>query len=139
LASPQYGERFGRHWLDAARYADSNGFTVDGARSIWKFRDWVIGAINADMPFDEFTIEQLAGDLLPDATAEQVVATGFHRNTLTNEEGGTDPEQFRVESIIDRVNTTGSVFLGLTVGCAQCHAHKYDPISQREYYELFAL
>jgi hypothetical protein len=138
LDSPHHGERWGRHWLDQARYADSNGFTIDGPRSIWKYRDWVIGAINRDLPFDQFTIEQLAGDMLPDATTEQIVATGFHRNTLINQEGGTDPEQFRVESVVDRVNTTGAVFLGLTVGCAQCHTHKYDPISQREYYQLFA-
>jgi len=138
LASPHYGERWGRDWLDAARYADSNGFTRDQPRTIWKYRDWVIGAINANMPFDEFTIEQLAGDLLPQPTLDQLVATGFHRNTLINEEGGTDPEQFRVEAVVDRLNTTGTVFLGLTVGCAQCHDHKYDPISQREYYQLFA-
>lgn len=138
LSSPQYGERWGRHWLDLARYADSNGFTRDSGRSIWKYRDWVIDAINHDLPFDQFTIEQFAGDILPEATIKQRIATGFHRNTLFNEEGGTDPEQFRVESVVDRVNTTGIVFLGLTVGCAQCHEHKYDPISQREYYQLFA-
>jgi hypothetical protein len=139
LASPQYGERWGRHWLDAARYADSNGYTIDGPRNIWKYRDWVIEALNRDMPFDEFTILQLAGDILPGAGPEQVVATGFHRNTLINQEGGTDKEQFRVEAVVDRVATTGSVFLGLTLGCARCHEHKYDPISQREFYELFAL
>ncbi|HVX64398.1 MAG TPA: PSD1 and planctomycete cytochrome C domain-containing protein [Pirellulales bacterium] len=139
LASPHYGERWARHWLDQARYADSNGYTIDGGRSIWKYRDWVIEAINRDMPFDEFTIEQLAGDMLPDATLDQVIATGFHRNTLKNEEGGTDQEQFRVEAVADRVNTTGSVFLGLTLGCARCHDHKYDPVSQREFYQLFAL
>ncbi|HET6328498.1 MAG TPA: DUF1549 and DUF1553 domain-containing protein, partial [Planctomycetaceae bacterium] len=139
LASLAYGERWGRHWLDQARYADSNGFTIDSARPIWKYRDWVIEAINADLPFDRFAVEQLAGDLLPDHRPEQLVATGFHRNTLTNEEGGVDKEQFRVEAVIDRVNTTGTVFLGLTVGCAQCHQHKYDPISQRDYYNLFAI
>jgi mono/diheme cytochrome c family protein len=138
LQSPHYGERWGRHWLDLARYADSNGFNIDAPRSIWKYRDWVIDAINQDMPFDQFTIEQIAGDLLPHATREQVVATGFHRNTLINQEGGIDLEQFRVESVVDRVNTTGAVFLGLTVGCAQCHDHKFDPLSQREYYQLFA-
>ncbi len=138
LSSPHYGERWGRHWLDLARYADSNGFTRDFARSIWKYRDWVVDNVNRDLPFDEFTIEQFAGDMLPGATPEQRIATGFHRNTTINEEGGTDPEQFRVESVVDRVNTTGVVFLGLTVGCAQCHEHKYDPISQREYYQLFA-
>jgi mono/diheme cytochrome c family protein len=138
LASPHYGERWGRHWLDLARYADSNGFNIDAPRSIWKYRDWVIDALNRDLPFDQFTIEQIAGDLLPKARADQKIATGFHRNTLINQEGGIDVEQFRVESIVDRVNTTGSVFLGLTIGCAQCHDHKFDPISQREYYQLFA-
>jgi mono/diheme cytochrome c family protein len=139
LASPHYGERWGRHWLDLARYADSNGYTRDFGRQIWKYREWVIEAINANMPFDQFTIEQIAGDMLPEATEQQLVATGFHRNTLINEEGGTDAEQFRVEAVVDRVNTTGSVWLGLTVGCARCHSHKYDPISQVEYYQLFAL
>ena len=139
LASPAYGERWGRHWLDQARYADSNGFTIDSPRSIWKYRDWVISAINDDLPFDQFAIEQLAGDLLPKHTPEEVVATGFHRNTLVNEEGGVDKEQFRIEAVMDRVNTTGTVFLGLTVGCAQCHHHKFDPISQRDYYNLFAI
>ena len=139
LASPRFGERWGRHWLDIARYADSNGYTIDGPRSIWKYRDWVIDALNADMPFDQFTIEQLAGDLLPDATRSQIVATGFHRNTLINQEGGTDQEQFRVEAVADRVGTTGSVYLGLTLACARCHEHKYDPISQREFYQLFAV
>ncbi len=138
LASPQYGERWGRHWLDLARYADSNGFTIDGPRNIWKYRDWVIDAINRDLTFDQFTQEQLAGDLLPDPKNDQLIATGFHRNTLINQEGGTDQEQFRIEAVVDRINTTGSVWMGLTVGCAQCHQHKYDPISQREYYELFA-
>ncbi|MDA1159528.1 MAG: PSD1 and planctomycete cytochrome C domain-containing protein [Planctomycetota bacterium] len=139
LVSPRYGERWGRHWLDIARYADSNGFTIDGARSIWPYRDWVIKATNDDMPFDQFVIEQLAGDLLPKPTTDQVVATGFHRNTLINQEGGTDQEQFRVESVVDRVNTTGAAFLGLTVGCAQCHVHKYDPITQRDFYRLYAI
>ena len=139
LASPRYGERWGRHWLDAARYADSNGFTIDGGRTMWPYRDWVINAFNADMPFDQFTIEQLAGDLLPDPTTEQLVATGFHRNTLANQEGGTDDEQFRVESVVDRVNTTGAVWMGVTIGCAQCHEHKFDPFSQRDYYRLYAV
>ena len=138
LSSPHYGEQWGRHWLDVARYADSNGFTIDGPRSIWKYRDWVINAVNADLPFDQFVIEQLAGDLLPDATRDQIVASGFHRNTLINQEGGTNDEQFRVEAIVDRVSTTGTAFLGLTVGCAQCHQHKYDPISQKEFYQFFA-
>jgi mono/diheme cytochrome c family protein len=139
LASPHYGERWGRHWLDLARYADSNGYTRDFGRQIWKYREWVIDAINANLPFDQFTIEQIAGDMLPEATESQLVATGFHRNTLINEEGGTDQEQFRIEAVVDRVNTTGAVWLGLTVGCARCHSHKYDPISQVEYYQLFAL
>jgi mono/diheme cytochrome c family protein len=138
LASPHYGERWARHWLDLARYADSNGYSIDSPRSIWPYRDWVIGALNRDMPFDQFTIKQLAGDLLPGATLEDKIATGFHRNTQINEEGGVDKEQFRVESVVDRVNTTGSVWLGLTVGCCQCHNHKFDPLSQREYYQLFA-
>ncbi|MEZ6042847.1 MAG: PSD1 and planctomycete cytochrome C domain-containing protein [Planctomycetaceae bacterium] len=138
LASPHYGERWGRHWLDHARYADTHGYTVDGNRTIWPYRDWVIAAFNNDMPFDQFTIEQIAGDLLPEPTRSQLVATGFHRNTLVNQEGGTDAEQFRNEAVVDRVNTTGAVWLGLTVGCAQCHTHKYDPITQHEYYQLFA-
>jgi hypothetical protein len=139
LGSPHYGERWGRQWLDIARYADSNGYTIDGARSIWKYRDWVIEAFNRDLPFDQFTIEQLAGDMLPDATIEQKIATGFHRNTMVNEEGGTDKEQFRVEAVVDRVSTTGVAFMGLTLGCARCHDHKFDPISQREFYQLFAI
>ena len=139
LASPHYGERWGRHWLDAARYADSNGYTIDSGRSIWKYRDYVINALNADLPFDRFTIEQIAGDMLPEATLEQKIATGFHRNTLVNEEGGTDKEQFRVEAVVDRVSTVGTVWLGLTVGCARCHDHKYDPLSQREFYQLYSL
>src|SRR5262249_55063508 len=193
LASPHYGERWGRHWLDAARYADSNGFNIDAPRSIWKYRDWVIDALNRDMPFDQFTVEQIAGDMLPPPTSatseesaaalsalhpsplsplpssargegragdvrsegnqggtpsgesalekiqlDRLIATGFHRNTLINQEGGIDLEQFRVESVVDRVATTGAVFLGLTLGCAQCHDHKYDPISQREFYRFFA-
>jgi mono/diheme cytochrome c family protein len=138
LASPAYGERWGRHWLDLARYADSNGFTRDFGREMWKYREWVIAAANAGMPFDQFTIEQFAGDLLPDPTLDQLIATGFHRNTLTNDEGGTDQEQFRVDAVADRVDTTGVAYLGLTLGCARCHQHKYDPISQREYYQIFA-
>ncbi|WP_164102942.1 PSD1 and planctomycete cytochrome C domain-containing protein [Candidatus Laterigemmans baculatus] len=138
FANPHYGERWGRHWLDGARYADTNGYTVDSERSIWPYRDWVIDAINADQPFDQFTIEQLAGDLLPDATEAQRVATGFHRNTLVNQEGGSDREQFRNEAVVDRTNTTGAVWLGLTVGCAQCHTHKFDPLTHHEYYQLFA-
>jgi hypothetical protein len=138
LASPSYGERWARPWLDLARYADSNGYSIDAPRSIWSYREWVIDALNRDTPFDEFTIDQLAGDLRPKPTLAQLVATGFHRNTPINQEGGIDLEQFRVESIVDRVNTTATVWLGLTIGCAQCHDHKYDPIAQREFYELFA-
>jgi mono/diheme cytochrome c family protein len=139
LDSPRFGERFARHWLDKARYADSDGYEKDNPRpDAWRYRDWVIGAVNSDLPLDEFTIEQLAGDLLPQATPDQRLATAFHRQTLTNTEGGTDQEQFRVEAIFDRVATTGTVWLGLTVGCAQCHTHKYDPITHQEYYQLFA-
>jgi len=138
LANPHYGERWGRHWLDQARYADSNGYTIDSLRAMWPYRDWVIKALNDDMPFDEFTIEQLAGDLLPNPAKSQLIATAFHRNTLINEEGGTDKEQFRNEAVVDRVNTTGAVWLGLTIGCAQCHTHKFDPISHREFYQMFA-
>lgn len=138
LQSPAYGERWGRWWLDQARYADSNGYSVDAPRQIWKYRDWVISALNNDMPFNQFAVEQLAGDLLPDATISQQIATGFHRNTQINQEGGIDPEQFRIDSIFDRVATTGTVWLGLTIGCAQCHNHKFDPITQKEYYQFFA-
>ena len=138
LASPAYGEHWARKWLDLARYADTNGYEKDGSRTIWPFRDWVINALNADMPFDEFTIEQLAGDLLPNPTADQIIATAFHRNTMQNDEGGTDDEEFRVAAVIDRVNTTMQVWMATTMGCCQCHSHKYDPLSQREYYELFA-
>jgi hypothetical protein len=133
LASPHYGERWARRWLDLARYADTNGYEKDRARSIWPWRDWVIRSLNDDMPFDRFTVEQLAGDLVG-----APLATGFHRNTMINEEGGIDVEEFRFESIVDRVGTTGTVWLGLTVACAQCHSHKFDPITQREYYRLFA-
>ncbi|MBL9134016.1 MAG: PSD1 domain-containing protein [Verrucomicrobiaceae bacterium] len=138
LASKHHGERWGRWWLDQARYADSNGYSIDAPRQIWKFRDWVIDVLNKDMPFDQFTIEQLAGDLLPKATESQIIATGFHRNTQINQEGGIDKEQFRIDSVFDRVATTGTVWLGLSIGCAQCHDHKFDPIEQKEYYRLFA-
>ena len=139
LASPRYGEKWARFWLDLARYADSDGYEKDTGRPFaWRYRQWVVDALNADMPFDQFAIEQLAGDLLKNSNAEQKAATGFHRNTLTNKEGGVDQEQFRVEAVVDRANTTAKVFLGLTLGCAQCHDHKYDPISQREYYQFFA-
>jgi len=140
LDSPHFGERWARHWLDMARYADSDGYEKDNPRpDAYRWRDWVIDAINADMPFDEFTIQQLAGDLLPNATEQQRLATAFHRQTLTNTEGGTDQEQFRVEACFDRTETTGAIWLGLTVGCARCHSHKYDAITQREYYQLFAV
>ena len=139
LHSPHFGERWGRHWLDKARFADTNGYESDQTRTIWPFRDWVIQAINRDLSFDQFTVEQLAGDMLPNATAEQLLATAFHRNTMTNAEGGTDNEEFRVAAVVDRVNTTMQVWLGMTAGCAQCHDHKYDSITQRNYYELFAV
>lgn len=139
LKSPHFGERWGRHWLDMARYADSDGYEKDRPRyNAWKYRDWVIQAINNDMPFDQFTIEQIAGDQLEKPTPDQLLATAFHRQTLTNTEGGTDQEEFRVAAVFDRVETIGAVWLGLTVGCARCHSHKYDQISQREYYQLFA-
>jgi hypothetical protein len=138
LASPRYGERWARRWLDLARYADTNGYEKDRQRSIWPYRDWVIKALNADMPFDRFTIEQIAGDMLPQATLEQRVATGFHRNTMLNEEGGIDPLEYRFHAMVDRVATTGATWLGLTLACAQCHTHKFDPVSQREYYQFMA-
>jgi hypothetical protein len=138
LNSPHYGERWGRHWLDAARYADTDGFEKDKARHVWFYRDWVINAFNRDLPYDRFVIEQIAGDLLPGATQDQLIATGFLRNSMINEEGGVDPEQFRMESIFDRLDAIGKGVLGLTVQCAQCHSHKFDPISHEEYYRLFA-
>ncbi|QDV18800.1 Planctomycete cytochrome C [Gimesia panareensis] len=139
LDSPHYGERWARHWLDLARYADSDGYEKDSKRPhAWRWRTWVINALNSDMPFDQFSIEQLAGDLLPDPETSQLVATGFHRNTLINREGGTDPEEDRVKRTVDRTNTMGSVWLGMTVECGQCHTHKYDPLTQREYYRLYA-
>ena len=138
LQSPHYGERWGRHWLDMARYADSDGYSHDAGRSMWPYRDWVIDATNRDLSFDRFVVEQLAGDMLDGATLAQRIATGFHRNTQINTEGGVDKEQFRIDSIFDRIATTGEVMFGLTLGCAQCHDHKYDPISQIEYYRLFA-
>ncbi|HEY1173643.1 MAG TPA: PSD1 and planctomycete cytochrome C domain-containing protein [Verrucomicrobiae bacterium] len=138
LASPHYGERWARRWLDLARYADTNGYEKDRPRSIWPYRDWVINALNADMPFDEFTIEQIAGDMLPNATMDQLVATGFHRNTMLNEEGGIDPLEFRFYATVDRIATTGTTWLGLTIGCAQCHTHKYDPITHTEYYQMMS-
>lgn len=138
LASPHYGERWGRHWLDAARYADSDGFEKDKSRAMWLYRDWVVGALNRDLPYNQFITEQLAGDQLPGATQDQIVATGFLRNSMLNEEGGIDPEQFRMEAMFDRMDALGKSMLGLTIQCAQCHDHKYDPISQREYYQLMA-
>jgi len=138
LASPHYGERWGRHWLDVARYADSDGYTIDAPRQMWKYRDWVINALNRDMPFDQFVIEQIAGDMLANPSVDLLIATGFHRNTPSNYEGGIDFEQYRVEAVVDRVSTTGAAFLGLTLGCARCHDHKFDPVSQKEFYQLFA-
>ncbi|MBI1791732.1 MAG: DUF1549 domain-containing protein [Acidobacteria bacterium] len=138
LASPHYGERWARPWLDLARYADTNGYEKDRRRSIWKYRDWVIRAFNQDLPFDQFTVEQLAGDLLPNATPEQKIATGFHRNTMFNEEGGVDKEEAHWENLVDRVNTTGTVWLASTITCTQCHNHKYDPFTQKEFYQLMA-
>lgn len=138
LDDPAYGERWARMWLDLARYADSMGYGSDPLRTIWRYRDWVISAFNHNLPYDQFTIEQLAGDLLPEPTLDQRIATAFHRNTMTNTEGGTDDEEFRVEAVRDRVDTTLQVWMGLTMGCAKCHNHKYDPISQREYYQVFA-
>ena len=139
LDSPHYGEKWARHWLDLARYADSDGYETDQLRpNAWRYRHWVVEVLNRDMPFDQFTIEQTAGDLLPDSTIEQKVATGFHRNSLSNREGGADLEEFRTEQTVDRAGTLGTVWLGLTVGCARCHDHKYDPISQKEFYQLYA-
>ncbi len=139
LNMPAYGERWAQVWLDLARYADSNGYAEDQPRTIWKFRDWVIKAINDNMPFDQFTIEQIAGDMLPGATNEQILATAFHRNTLTNTEGGTSDEEFRNIAVVDRVNTTFQVWMGVTMACAQCHSHKFDPITQEEYFQVFAI
>ncbi|MCH8822753.1 MAG: PSD1 domain-containing protein [Planctomycetes bacterium] len=138
LDSPRFGERWASVWLDQARYADTKGYEKDAHRTIWPYRDWVIRAINDDMPFDQFTLEQIAGDLLEQPTQDQLVATAFHRNTMTNDEGGTDDEEFRVAAVMDRTNTTMQVWMGLTMGCATCHSHKFDPITQREYYEFYA-
>lgn len=138
LASPHYGEKWGRWWLDAARYADSDGYEKDKQRQVWFYRDWVIGALNHDMPYNRFVIEQVAGDLLPGATQDQRVATGFLRNSMINEEGGIDPEQFRMEAMFDRMDAIGKGVLGVTIQCAQCHTHKYDPIKHEDYYRMFA-
>jgi hypothetical protein len=139
LAKPAYGERWAHVWLDLGRYADSQGYANDPDRTIWRWRDWVIEALNDNLPYDRFTIEQLAGDLLPGSAPEQLIATGFHRNTLTNTEGGTNPEEFRSAAVVDRVNTTMQVWMGVTIACAQCHNHKYDPFSQKEYYQLYSI
>ena len=138
LKSPHYGERWGRHWLDAARYADSDGFEKDKPRFIWNYRDWVVSAFNRDLPYDRFIIEQLAGDLLDNPTEDQLVATGFLRNSMLNEEGGVDPEQFRMDALFDRMEAIGKGVLGLTIQCAQCHTHKFDPITHEEYYQMFS-
>ena len=138
LASPHYGERMAMRWLDNARYADTNGYQTDGERFMWRWRDWVIDAFNRDMPFDEFTVEQIAGDMLPDATPRQILATGFNRNHRGNGEGGIIPEEYAVEYVVDRVDTTSTVWLGVTLGCARCHNHKYDPFTQKEFYQVFA-
>ena len=133
-----YGEKWASWWLDLARYADTKGYEADRGRKIWKYRDWVIQALNEDMPFDEFTIQQLAGDLIENPTEESYVATGFHRNTMNNDEGGTSNEEFRVAAVIDRVNTTFDVWQGTTISCVQCHSHPYDPIRHKEYFEIMA-
>jgi hypothetical protein len=138
LASPRYGERMAQQWLDAARYADSHGYQSDGERPMWRWRDWVIGAYNRNMPFDEFTVDQIAGDMLPRPTIEQRVASGFNRNHRQNGEGGIVPEEYQVEYVVDRVDTTATVWLGLTLACARCHDHKYDPFTQKEFYQVFA-
>ncbi len=138
LASPHYGERWARHWLDAARYADSDGFEKDKSRQMWFYRDWVVNALNRDLGYDQFLTEQLAGDLLPNTTQDQIVATGFLRNSMLNEEGGVDPEHFRMDAMFDRMEAVGKAMLGLTIQCAQCHDHKFDPLTQRDYYRLFA-
>jgi hypothetical protein len=138
LASPHYGEKWARHWLDAARYADSDGFEKDKSRQVWFYRDWVINAFNRDLPYNEFIIEQIAGDQLPNATQDQIVATGYLRNSMLNEEGGIDPEQFRMEAMYDRMDAIGKGILGLTIQCGQCHNHKFDPLMQAEYYRMFA-
>jgi len=138
LNSPHYGERWGRHWLDAARYADSDGYEKDMSRNVWFYRDYVINAFNRDLPYNQFIIEQLAGDELPGATQEQIVATGFLRNSMVNQEGAIDPEQFRMDAMFDRMDAIGKSMLGLTIQCAQCHNHKFDPFKQEENYRMFA-
>ncbi len=139
LKSPHFGERWGRHWLDLARYSDSTGGEMDEPRNMWRYRDWVIRSLNDNMPFDDFLVWQVAGDLLPNSTDAQQIATGFYRCGVYDRLAGNGSDEIaRMETVIDRVNTTGSVFLGLTMGCAQCHSHKFDPISTEEYYQLFA-
>jgi hypothetical protein len=138
LSSHHYGERMAADWLDVARYADTHGFNNDSMRSMWRWRDWVIGAFNNNLPYDRFITEQLAGDLLPQATLEQKIATGFNRNHVINSEGGIIDEEYRVEYVADRVRTTSLAWMGLTIECARCHDHKFDPFSQRDYYQLFA-
>ena len=139
LASPQYGERWARRWLDLARYADTNGYEKDRPRSIWPYRDWVVQALNADLPYDQFSIKQLAGDLLPNPTTPDLIATGFHRNSMLNEEGGADPNEYRFYAMVDRVAVTGAAWMGLTLNCAQCHTHKYDPVLHTDYFGVMAL
>ena len=138
LASPRYGERMAAQWLDAARYADTNGYQTDAERYMWRWRDWVIEAFNRNLSFDQFALQQIAGDMLPRATLDQKIATGFNRNHRGNGEGGIIPEEYAVEYVVDRVETTSTVFMGLTFGCARCHDHKYDPFTQKEFYQLFA-
>ena len=138
LASPHYGERMAQNWLDLARYADTSGYHFDGVRFMWLWRDWVIKAFNDDKPFDQFTVEQIAGDLLPNPTQAQRIATGFVRNNMTNDEGGADPDEYLNKYVVDRVNTVGTVWMGLTVGCAECHDHKYDPLTTKEFYKMYA-
>src|SRR5262249_14070915 len=138
LANPAFGERWARVWLDLARYADSKGYGADPLRIIWRYRDWVVQALNANLPYDRFTIEQLAGDMLPDCTYDQRLATAFNRNSMSNNEGGVDDAEFRLVSVRDRLETTMQVWMGLTMGCAKCHSHKYDPITQDEYYKFYA-
>ena len=138
LNSPHYGERMAMQWLDLARYADTHGYHIDSHREMWRWRDWVINAFNRNMPFDQFTTEQLAGDLLPNATLEQKIASGFNRNHMINFEGGAIPEEYQTEYVVDRVETTSNVWMGMTMGCARCHSHKYDPIAQKEFYQFFS-
>ena len=140
LASPRYGEKWARPWLDLCHYADTDGYLTDQLRPVaWRYRDWLIDALNQNKPFDEFTIEQIAGDLLPSRSQDQFIATGFLRQTLSNREGGADIEEFRVLQVIERVTMIGTTWLGLTVGCARCHDHKYDDISQQEYFQFYSL